>query len=249
MVRRFPSVLVGLALVAVPSLASLEAEEISTTPEIGKALGKGSFPWYDAAKDAIRPIQVPLDRNPDTSKDSTQSGPTSTPAKGFDLGGWIAFGVFSLGLGILVGVLVWFWRRYEPSLDGELDDRAESTGGVARSEELPPGLRLGYDPADPWSEALRRRDRGDLAGAIVCLFAHQLLTLSRLGLLRLAPGRTGRQLLRSITDEQFRRLVTPTLGIFEAAYYGHREPSAEEFAAAWAAAERFQDRVASGVPS
>ena len=45
---------------------------------------------------------------------------------------------------------------------------------------------------------------GDLAGAVVCLFAYQLLALDRLGLIRLAPGRTGGSTFRGCDD---RRLV------------------------------------------
>ena len=55
------------------------------------------------------------------------------------------------------------------------------------------------------------------------------MTLSRLGLVRLAPGRTARQLLGSVGDADFRKLVAPTLRHFESAYYGHRNPSGEEF--------------------
>ena len=108
-------------------------------------------------------------------------------------------------------------------------------------------MRREFESSDPWEEAIRRRGRGDLAGAVVCLFAHQLLTLSRLGLVRLAPGRTGRQLLGAVADAEFRALVRPTLRLFEAVYYGHRTPSAEEFAAVWAGVEAFQRRVALGV--
>jgi hypothetical protein len=82
---------------------------------------------------------------------------------------------------------------------------------------------------------------------VVCLFAHQLLTLSRLGLVRLAPGRTGRQLLRSVADGDFRALVHPTLRMFEAAYYGQRPPTPDEFEGLWAQAEAFERRVAGGV--
>ena len=94
-------------------------------------------------------------------------------------------------------------------------------------------MRREFESSDPWEEALRRRARGDLTGAVICLFAHQLLTLSRLGLVRLAPGRTGRQLLRAVADAEFRGLALPTLRQFEVVYYGHRTPSPEEFAEVW----------------
>ncbi len=116
-----------------------------------------------------------------------------------------------------------------------------------RFEGLPAGLEPESD--DPWSDAMRRRARGDYAGAIICLFAHQLLTLDRLRMLRLAPGRTGRQLVRAIDDRQIREWVERTLRLFEAVYYGHRVPSAKTFESVWVQAEAFERRVAAGPAS
>ena len=61
--------------------------------------------------------------------------------------------------------------------------------------------------------------------------------------LRLVPGRTGRQLVRSVADRELRLCVEPTLRLFELVYYGHRAPSAEAFEAVWALALQFQSRV------
>ena len=155
---------------------------------------------------------------------------------------------FLIALVALLGVLLWFWKIYEPSGE-DLPQSSRGRGEPSRVEALPAGMRREFESSDPWEEALRRRARGDLAGAVVCLFAHQLLTLSRLGLVRLAPGRTGRQLLRSVADVEFRGLVQPTLRQFEAVYYGHRTPSPEEFAEVWRSAEAFERRVAGGVPA
>ena len=41
---------------------------------------------------------------------------------------------------------------------------------------------------------------GDFAGAVIYLFAHQLFSLDRAGLIRLAPGWTGRQYVRWLRD-------------------------------------------------
>ena len=59
-------------------------------------------------------------------------------------------------------------------------------GIAARVGDLPEGIRPG--DGDPWAEANRRRAAGDLAGAVVCLFAYQLLALDQLGL---DPARAG----------------------------------------------------------
>jgi hypothetical protein len=105
---------------------------------------------------------------------------------------------------------------------------------------LPPGVRP--EGGDPWSEAIARRDAGDLAGATVCLFAHQLLSLDQLGLIRLAPGRTARHYVQAVQDHELRGSVAATLGLFEDVYYGHVRPEAEAFDLIWSRALAFQER-------
>jgi Domain of unknown function (DUF4129) len=224
-----------LAFGALGHLSDTEPDP-ETTRAVSSALGKGSYPWYDSQKDAVKPIALPEEEKPIRFPNYNL---------GF-LGNVISVVGFLLALAALIAVLAWFWKIYEPSGE-DLPQSSRGRGEPSRVEALPEGMRRQFESSDPWEEALRRRARGDLAGAVVCLFAHQLLTLSRLGLVRLAPGRTGRQLLRAVADADFRGLAQPTLRQFEAVYYGHRTPSTEEFAVVWQSAEAFERRVAGGV--
>ncbi len=251
----------ALALVALALTA--QAPEVPTDADaaraVGRALGRARLPWYDPAKDAARPLDLP--DKPDAgsagasgksanggSDPGSSGGASSSSAAGrWGPGRWAGLSWFGLGLLALLGVLIWLYRRFDPFASTEpAPKRAEPGTGLV--EVLPEGLPVGFDARDPWAEAVRRRASGDLAGAILCLFAHQMLTLARLDLVRLAPGRTGRQLVRGITDADLRGLVRPTLGLFESTYYGRVDPTPEAFAAAWAAAEAFEDRVALGRP-
>ena len=233
-----------IALAALGQGPDAGPTEIDPTRSVGSALGKGSFPWYDPRKDEAKPIPIRIENDVKPASSAGNSGGLGWFSSVGDL---IAKMGFLVALGALVALLVWFWRMYEPIDSGEGDDSSKGRGEPSRIESLPPGMRREFESSDPWEEALRRRDRGDLAGAVVCLFAHQLLTLARLGLVRLAPGRTGRQLLGAVVDAEFRGLVRPTLRLFEVVYYGHRTPSSDEFAALWANAEAFERRVAGGV--
>jgi hypothetical protein len=220
---------------AQPSPTSADEE---SSKVVRSALGKRNFPWYDSKTDSAKPINL-------------RPEPTPTPnLPSFSflrfLGQFITLIGFGIALAILIGLLVWFWRIYEPN-DLEKVAEPRKQGVPSRVEALPEGMEGEFQTSDPWQEAIRRRNRGDLAGAIICLFAHQLLTLSKLGLVRLAPGRTGRQILKAVTDSEFRGLVHPTLRLFEVVYYGHRNPTEGEFAVVWTQAEAFERRVASGV--
>ncbi len=172
---------------------------------VGSALEKESFPWYDAQKDTVKAIPIRIEEDAKPASSSNTAGSGWIPS----LGDLIARLGFLVALGALIALLVWFWKTFEPIDSGEDTEASKERGEPSRIEALPPGMRGEFDSSDPWAEATRRRDRGDLAGAVVCLFAHQLLTLSRLGLVRLAPGRTGRQLLGAVADAEFRGLVRP----------------------------------------
>lgn len=236
--RRRAGLVLPLLLTA---LSSLGAAQDDPEKAVGSALGKTAYPWYDAANDRARPVAMPDVPKPTKSEPSADA--SGLKAAG-DIVAYVVFGVVLAGL---VALLVWFWRIYEPIDEGSGSGRAKGPGEASSIEALPPGMRHEFASSDPWAEAKRRRDQGDLAGAVVCLFAHQLLTLGKLELVRLAPGRTGRQLLRAVSDAEFRALTMPTLRLFEAVYYGHRTPTPAEFAAVWQSAEAFERRAAEGV--
>jgi hypothetical protein len=258
MVTSLACLLVSLAAISHDSAPATGEPEDDPTRAVGSALDKGGFPWYDSQKDAVKTISLPREpsssssssgSSSSSSSSSSESGSTSSGSS-LSIAGFFGNLVSILGLGlalaVLIGMLVWFWRIYEPIAAEEGPKLPKNRAEPSRIDTLPEGMQSEFESSDPWAEAIRRRNRGDPAGAIICLFAHQLLTLSKLGLVRLAPGRTGRQLLRSVSDLEFRGLVHPTLRQFEAVYYGHRIPSTEEFEAIWAGAEAFERRVAAG---
>ena len=204
-----------------------------------QALGKVANRWFDPATQRVRPVDIPVDARP-SGDPSWLRTLGNLFGRGLGVGNILPVAGLVIALLVLVGILVWFWREYQP-IPGEADPRPAKPGGARSIEALPEALR---GDGDPWAEALRLRDLGDRGASVVRLFAHQLLTLSRLDLVRLAPGRTGRQLVRSVSDPEFRNLATATLRSFEAVFYGHRDLSDREFAAVWAGAEQFERRAA-----
>ncbi len=65
------------------------------------------------------------------------------------------------------------------------------------------------------------------------MFAHQLIRLDQLGLIRIVPGRTGRQYVKGLRDPELADCAQATLALFESVYYGHRVPSSEAFERVW----------------
>lgn len=237
-----PAILCVIALAQPPAPAS-----VARDAEIRQALAKGGYPWYDAQGGELTPVQPPW-----TSRwwtrfqdwlarlDFKVKGPSGR--WNFSLGKLFVYALFFIALMLLIGGLWYAYRAYMPA---PVAERVRSkVGGAAAIGGLPSGLEV--DLTDPLGEARRLMAAGDYAGAVVCLFVHQLITLDRLRLLRLAPGRTARQLVSSVAEPYVRTRVQGTLRLFEAAYYGHSAPSAEAFQQVWADAEALERRIAEG---
>jgi hypothetical protein len=209
---------------------------------VKQALGSREYPWYDSKADRVRPMwPAPwrkalanlIERVVDWL--SRWFRPIGGQFAGLPVGTVILIAVLA---SILIALIVLWVREGSRVLSWQSD--RERLGQSARLAHLPEGLRPGSD--DPWAEALRRREAGDLAGAIVCVFAHQLLALDQDGLIRLVPGRTGRQYVQGLRDADLHDLLGGTLGLFEEVYYGGRRPPVPLFEKVWSRAAAFQER-------
>jgi hypothetical protein len=211
-------------------------------------LRDGGYPWYDPDTGRVRAM-------PGSAFDGLRaqfermwrrlvrwlskwsfSAPRSFGGASAALGTWLLLTV----LAAFFVALLWLWRRQDGSWLRDGDRGRTRLGTAARLAELPEGIRPGG--GDPWAEALARRAAGDLAGATVCLFAHQLLSLDQLGLIRLAPGRTARQYVQGVRDPDFHAPVAATLSLFEDVYYGRKRPARDDFESVWSRAQALEDR-------
>jgi hypothetical protein len=267
------SVLAGVALwIAAGSIGLIDAGPSAGPPPASDAamrlvLSQERFPWYDAQTGRVKPILPWPDYGAWKWSWFTRAGEWFRRNFAW-LGRWfewilswfrwlnrwrvpgiggagdlVAIGLAMLLLALVVVGLLELLRRYRPlALDDAARRAAIRAGSARRIEGLPAGM--GFDAADPWAEAQRLRARGDYASAVVYLFAHQLLTLDRTRQLRLVPGRTGRQLVRTVGDRELRGWVEQTLWLFESVYYGHHAPSADAFDSVWTFAEAFEQRIA-----
>ncbi len=233
-----------------PNSGAQSAGPEAAAGPVREALRQGAYPWYDSDADRVRPIWAPrlswvkwlLDKVESMGKAIDRffrgMGRGRMPSVG--LGGEY------LGTLLLATVLIAFfvfllvlWMRKEPFAAG-LPAARSSPGTAHLLAQLPAEMMPGFD--DPWAEAQLRRSAGDYAGAVIYLFAHQLLSLDRAGLIRLAPGWTGRHYVRRLRDPVLVDSLGATLLLFEEIYYGHRRPSAGAFERVWSRAEAFEAR-------
>ena len=244
---------ISLAVARRPVGKSVPDVSEDTTDAVRQGLREGEFPWYDSGADRLRPVWAPRNSWAQWLQDRFDGVVDAISrffkSLGMDFApGGGAGGVRSdwLGTTLLATVLIAFfvfllviWLRGEPFASGGGAARARP-GSAQLLAQLTGNSVVGLD--DPWAEAQRRRLAGDYAGAIIYLFAHQLISLDRAGLIRLAPGWTARQYVRWLRDPVLVDSLSATLGLFEEIYYGHRLPSQSAFEHAWGRAQALEDR-------
>ncbi len=254
-------------LAIAPGSVARAADPAAAPDAVARALGRQGYPWYDQTADRLKPVSSEdgsilarfrnemrklgrrLGRALDRMFDAL--GRFFRPlGKGVDLGGAFSIGQM-LGTAVLFGLLVLvvavlfrLWRRADSP--GSTTPALEAAGGLARLANVPLGTRA--TPAELWRLALECRANGDLSGAVVAVFAYQLVALERKGLLRFAPGRTARHYVRDLKDDRIASLLGRSLALFEQVYYGGRRPSAQAFERVWAEVERFQQSALEGKP-
>jgi hypothetical protein len=223
---------------------------LGSSAAVRQALGQGSYPWYDPGTDRVRPVWAPrmswlkslLDRIQRffdaIGRFFNRAGMGNMPSARIR-GDWLGIILLSTVLIAFFVFLILLWIRREPFAASPGASRLKP-GSAELLGELPGEGLTGID--DPWAEAQRRRQAGDYAGSVIYLFAHQLLSLHRSGLIRLAPGWTGRQYVRWLRDPVLVDSLGATLALFEEIYYGHRRPSERAFERVWSRALVFEDR-------
>lgn len=191
------------------------------------------YPWYDAENDGVRRIEVREAPPPASSNDRSGS---SLPQV-LQLLGWA-------GIALLLGLMLWLilaaW-----GMRGQDDGsraRPESRAGPNHVEAIPvPGISAGVDLLD---EARRFYEQGDFSRAVVCLFAHELLELDRMQIVRLARGKTNRQYLREVGRRTaLRQLVEQTMVAFEDVFFGNRSIDRARFESCWTRLPEFDSLV------
>ncbi len=201
-----------------------------TTPEQAVEAGQDApsrrrqYPWYDAQSDSVQRIDV-RDETPPPDIAIDSGGAVLGPL--LQLLGWA-------GIAPPPGLIVWLlaaaWRAGGDSL-------SEGAGAPARPgpnhvEALP--LPAGSTGVGLLDEARRLYEQGDFSRAVVCLFAHQLLELDRMQIIRLARGKTNRQYLREVGPRMpLRQLVEQTMVAFEDVFFGNRSLDRARFEACW----------------
>ncbi len=244
------ALLLATAGLAVPG----HAAEPEAAIQAGRAaLRQQAFPWYDDQQDRLRRLDVQPEVEPAVHRDSTWH---TTPRKTGDwswlpeLPGWIGqlFRVLiwtALGLGalVLVGLLVRAYLARDPRRVAA-GGRGAPDAGADADQIAEWVLPVPAPNRDLLDETRRRVAQGDYTHAILFLFAYQLQTLDRHGLIRLARGKTNRQYRDELAAEpQLRAIFQQVLVGFEDVFFGHHRIEKERFEACWSQLDTFHHHI------
>jgi len=255
----------AVAAAPVPATAAIAAVVAAAPPQPDAAASgpviplPDSTPWYDDERRELRPVPVQT-RLPEAEhrfsrwepappKPKAPAAPPSSSGgmDAYRIFGWILLAGFAFAL---LALLFYLFSKLEPEVlvtrqrgsQSGIDQRDEQT--LERISHLPSAVRR--SDVNLRTEAEQLMNLGRLDEAIVLLFGHQLLLLDRVGVLRLARGKTNGRYLgetRSKSPEAH-TLLAHCVAAFEASYFGGHTPQPDQFARLWAENAQLESIVA-----
>jgi len=209
------ALLVGVGLGMAPGPAhAAQAEAQTPAPPISTQLGQA--PWYDAEGDTWRRV-VPEAPPPE------DEGDAGAPGDGIPGFAYVMYALVALAIILLA---VQLWRRRGGW--GTLDRGPRAVAAPATVAALP--FQLPAPDQDPEAALRAALAAGDLAQAVIWLYALQLLRLDAAGVIRLGAGKTNRSYVRE-TGSALPAAAGPlgaTVAVFERSHFGHQAPARAE---------------------
>jgi len=241
-----------LLTIACATSAVAQTPEADEVQEGATALrSSGSYPWYDADEDQIRPIWLKSTTGDAANRDSSwEFSDQNWNWPDWDFSGlapivkFLIYTITALVLVALIALLIKALKNVRlPAAEGELnDDEEEKRGDIDRIEALPfPVLRQRGDLLEAARQAYLQ---GQFDDAIICLFSYFLVRLDRAQLLRLAQGKTNRQYLREVGWRSAAgNILEPAMLAFEDVYFGHHSLDRSRFESCWNRLDEFHELV------
>jgi len=193
-----------------------------------------SYPWYDAATDSPRRIEIR----------ATQ--PSRMPNINWSLGenfilivGWIL-------LAVVLALFAWFLIRAfldrETGTASQAQKVRQTAATIDRVTSLP--FQVKRPDANLLAEAERQYRQGNYSEAIIYLYSHQLVELDKAQFIRLTRGKTNRQYVREAkAASPAGDLLEQTMLLFEKAFFGHHVIGREQFEACWNRLKEFENHL------
>lgn len=264
---KLPHILVCLGVVclgvaAQPGRGLAQDETQVDVDEAMQSIGKP--PWYDKEADGFQPPTVgelkdnPIRREGWLAKETQKKETTTTTTNNrtwasafnnFD-GDWFSTIVIVMLATVLIVVVVLLsyhsLRTYMPGRWERTKTQKAIEIDPAKVEELPFEIQeASYD--NPLDQAAALMQAGRFNESIIYLYGYMLLALDQSRKIELQKGKTNRMYLREIHNMNLSAIVEEAMLLFELAYFGKHEITAEQFDHVWRQLDEFH-RLATAAP-
>lgn len=250
--------LAASACLASFAAGAAHAQESDPVKQGEQALrASGSFPWYDAERDAVRPVTLRSSSDDARHRESSWEYQESTwNWPDWDLSGagevvrFLLYAVLTLvavAVLALIARLIYKLRWGDDDEGDEAQAEQEVRGDIDRVEALPfPVMRQRGDLLEAARQAYQA---GRYDEAIVYYFSYQLVRLDRAQLLRLTRGKTNRQYLREVGwRSPAGAILEPTMLAFEDVFFGRHSLDRGRFESCWNRLDEFHAIVREDSP-
>ncbi|TWU59176.1 hypothetical protein Poly51_19620 [Rubripirellula tenax] len=213
--------------------------------------------WYDSDQNSVTPVDVKVRKDDSLNRSSrwlpkpdkvakpktptsATSGGTGVLGSGLTIGNLLGWGLLITLFAAAIGLVLYTMSKAELDLAGNAASRRGSGQDgtideqmIQRMKHLPAELRR--TDVNLRTEAERLMKEGLFDQAIILLFGHQLLSLDRVGMLRLNRGKTNRKYVRETrsADPHCGDQLQLTVDAFERSYFGRHVIKEDEFDALW----------------
>ncbi len=210
--------LLAMAVAALPAKVSPAGEQAVASGR--EALDSAVRPpWYDADKDALQPVDLPI--SPNLSWLNWLAEPI-----------YIVTVITIVILLAIIAVLIVRMLLEREGRSSPSKTRVDPLLAADRVEALPFLAERSRD--DLLGQARRHYQQGNYSEAIIYLFSYELVQLDKFALIHLAKGKTNRQYLRETAKARpLDRMLEPTMLAFEDVFFGSRTLDRDGFEACW----------------
>lgn len=228
-----------LLLIGVVSQESVCAADLENPQEAVDAAREGldrwwGYPWYDAATDSPRRIDV----RP-TPPPSTRNFNWSFGQNVILIVGWV---LLALALSVFAWFLIRAFLDRETGAASAAQQIRQTAAQIDRVTSLP--FQVKRPDANLLAEAERQYRQGNYSEAIIYLYSHQLVELDKAQIIRLARGKTNRQYVREAkSSSPAGNVLEQTMLLFEEAFFGQHVIHKEPFEACWNRLQEFENHL------
>ncbi|MEM9940887.1 MAG: hypothetical protein AAF939_04785 [Planctomycetota bacterium] len=220
--------------------------------EANQALSDRNYPWYDSTAGKVqkmefgeRPGSSLDDRQtvkPETKQFTPTPAPAATPTPQSGTTSGISMAIITVVFLILFVAVCWAFFKFGPATEMKSVKKTKRRTIEESIRELP--FEMETDFGDFLALAKKAYSNNDFRKATIFLFSYLLVSLDQHQLIQLKKGKTNRQYLAELNENEslanyYQEVMIP----FEAAFFGNHQLRHSDIESCWSQLNEFQNQI------